>query len=84
MVLASGKTSGVDKLLAWLVGDSSPRMLDNHADCLHRMRFSRVCWIALWMVFNSVYMRISLDLPKSWSSTHSPFNTVMGWMVNGG
>lgn len=34
MVLASGKTGGVDKLLAWLVGDLSPRVLDKHANFL--------------------------------------------------
>lgn len=29
LVLAPGKTDGVDKLLAWLVGDHSPHILGN-------------------------------------------------------
>ena len=65
IVLAPGKMAGVDRLLAWLVDGHTFSDTQEHTDCLHRMRYSRVCSIALWMVYNSVYMRTSLDLPKS-------------------
>ena len=65
IVLAPGKMAGVDGLLAWLVDGHKLSYTWEHTDHLHRMRYSRVCSIALWMVYNSVYMGTSLDLPKS-------------------
>ena len=84
MVLAPGKTNGVEKLLVWLVGDHKYSCAWQNTDFSHRMRYSRVFLIALWMVFNSAYMGTSLNLPKSWSYTHSLLNTVMERMVNDG
>ena len=84
MVLAPGKINAVDKLLVWLVGDHEPSHTWQDTDSSHRMKYSRVFSIALWMVFNSAYMRTSLDLRKSWSYIHSLFNTMMERMVSDG
>ena len=81
-VLAPGKTNGVDRLLAWLVGHLRPSHAWRHANLLRRMRYSKPYSIALWTVYNSAYMRTSLDLLKSWSCTHFLFNIAMGRMMN--
>ena len=64
IVLAPGKMVGVDRLLAWLVNGQKCSNTWEHPDSLHRMRYSRVYSIALWMVYNSAYMRTSLNLLK--------------------
>ena len=83
IVLAPGKTNGVDKLLAWLVDDRKHSHAWQHANLRRRMGYSRAYSIALWMVHNSAYMRTGRDLPRSWSCIPSHFNTVMARMANG-
>ena len=82
IILAPGKSKGVDQLLEWMVG--YPKVLGYLVITYfsHRKRHSRVCLIALWTVFNSAYMRTSPNLPKFWKYTNSLFNTVVERLVS--